>query len=97
MTVLSFRNIIVWPKRPEPRRGVKLHDQPIHGNPPPNSNIVVMPVVRIDRKTADGPVMSEGQYNRIEKIVARTMRGQRYSKRSNYAAEKLRKMWLNKA
>lgn len=91
MTVLSFRNIIVWPLIPRPTAGVKLHDQPIKGNPPKGANnVVVMPVVRIDYKPAPS-------YNDIQKVLAKTMRAQRYSKRSKYAQEKLRRMFLDKA
>lgn len=89
MTILSFGKIIVWPKLPQPTAGVKLHDQPIKGNPDPH-NVVVMPVVRIERIAKPAP-----SYNDIQKIVAKTMRSQRYTKRSTYAAEKLRKMFLN--
>lgn len=92
MTVIKFRNVIVWPVIPRLTAGVKLHDQSEHLGHWTNSNVVILPVVYVQRKT-----ISEAQYNDIQKVVAKTMRGQRYTKRSQYALEKLRKMHLNPA
>lgn len=83
-------NIVVWPVIPSLTAGVKIHDQsPRNASP---DNVVIIPVAHVTRKT-----ISEAQYNDIQKVVAKTMRGQRYTKRSQYALDKLRKMHLNPA
>ncbi len=92
MTVLKFRNIIVWPRIPRLTAGVKLHEQT--SRDPAVNNIAILPVVRIERKKESKP---EPSYNEIQKIISKTMRGQRYSKRSAGALEKLRKMWPDRA
>lgn len=93
MTVISFRNIIVWPKRPQARAGVKLHDQTPSMMDTSINNVVVLPVISIAPKAED----TEAKYNDIQKIIAKTMRSQRYTKTSRYALEKLKKMQLNPA
>jgi hypothetical protein len=94
MTIIKFRNVIVWPVIPRLTRGVKLHDQRGGGSP---DNVTVLPVVHVTRKTIDKPRLTKAQYNDIQKIVLKTMRGQRYTKRSGQAAKKLRSVFINKA
>ncbi len=87
MTVISFRNIIVWPIIPRLTASAKLRNRT---GDLERDNVVVLPVVKIEHKP-------EPSYNDIQKIVAKTMRDQRYSKRSTGALERLRKMWPDRA
>lgn len=93
MTVIKIRNIIVWPRIPRLTAGVKLHNQSGAACDPNLNNVVVLPVVSI----APYAAVTEAKYNDIQKIIAKTMRAQRYSKTSRYALEKLKKMRLNPA
>lgn len=89
MTVISFKNIIVWPVIPRLADGVKLYRQVPH-DAQFTSNVVVLPVVKIIKRTTH-------DINGIEKVIRRTVRGQRNDKRNTYALEKLRKMFLHPA
>lgn len=97
MTVISFGKIIVWPRIPRLTAGINLHNQ--SPRDPCADNVTFIPVVRIDRETADvrANVADEARYNYIQKIISQTMRSQRYTKTSRYALEKLRKMHLDPA
>lgn len=71
-------NVIVWPKIPQAR-------DPGAGTL--TNNIVVLPVVHVTAK-------SEPSYNDIQKIVAKTMRGQRVKKHNPHVIEKLRATFI---
>lgn len=79
-------NIVVWPVIPNLTTGVKLHDQ--SPRTPSTDNVVIIPVAHVTRKT-----ISEAQYNDIQKVVAKTMRGQRATKHNPHVIEKLRAMF----
>lgn len=86
-------NIVVWPVIPNLTAGVKLHDQsPRNASP---ENVAVIPVVRIDRHSADlrAEIVAEAKYNDIQDIIAKTMRGQRAIKHNPHVMKKLRAMF----
>ncbi len=81
MTVIAIKNIIVWPRIPQAHQSVK---ETMKGA----DNVVVLPIIRIERFSKPEPT-----YNDIQKIVAKTMRGQRATKHNPHVIKKLRAMF----